>query len=34
MGDAPAEVKALADWIAPNVESDGAAVAIEKFLLN
>ncbi|MFM7364083.1 MAG: Cof-type HAD-IIB family hydrolase [Cuspidothrix sp.] len=34
MGDAPTEVKALADWIAPSVESDGAAVAIEKFLLN
>lgn len=33
MGDAPAGVQAKADWVAPNVEADGAAVAIEKFLL-
>ncbi len=33
MGDAPEIVKAAADWIAPNVEADGAAIAIEKFLL-
>jgi hypothetical protein len=34
MGDAPAEVKALADWVAPSVEANGVAAAIEKFLLN
>ncbi|HLO88511.1 MAG TPA: Cof-type HAD-IIB family hydrolase [Nostocaceae cyanobacterium] len=34
MGDAPAGVKAIADWVAPSVEADGAAVAIEKFLLS
>jgi hypothetical protein len=33
MGDAPAGVKAVANWVAPSVEADGAAVAIEKFLL-
>jgi Cof subfamily protein (haloacid dehalogenase superfamily) len=33
MGDAPAMVKAAANWVAPNVEADGAAVAIETFLL-
>jgi Cof subfamily protein (haloacid dehalogenase superfamily) len=34
MGDAPDIVKAVANWVAPNVEGDGAAVAIEKFLLS
>ncbi|MCW5316304.1 Cof-type HAD-IIB family hydrolase [Nostoc sp. KVJ3] len=33
MGNAPAGVQAIAQWIAPSVEEDGAAVAIEKFLL-
>jgi Cof subfamily protein (haloacid dehalogenase superfamily) len=33
MGDAPEMVKAVANWVAPNVEADGAAVAIERFLL-
>ncbi len=33
MGDAPDEVKALADWVAPSVESDGVALALEKFIL-
>ncbi|AFZ25874.1 HAD-superfamily hydrolase, subfamily IIB [Cylindrospermum stagnale PCC 7417] len=33
MGNAPAAVKAIAQWVAPSVEEDGAAVAIEKFLL-
>ncbi|MBE9028545.1 HAD family phosphatase [filamentous cyanobacterium LEGE 11480] len=33
MGDAPDIVKAAAKWVAPDVEADGAAVAIEKFLL-
>ena len=34
MGDAPAGVKAIADWVAPSVESDGVAAAIEQFLLS
>ena len=33
MGNAPDEVKAVASWVAPSVESDGAAAAIEEFLL-
>lgn len=33
MGDAPEAVKAIAQWVAPGVELDGAAVAIAKFLL-
>ncbi len=33
MGDAPEMVKAVANWVAPNVIADGAAVAIERFLL-
>jgi len=33
MGNAPVAVKAVANWIAPEVEQDGAAVAIEQFLL-
>ncbi|MEH2296720.1 Cof-type HAD-IIB family hydrolase [Nostoc sp.] len=33
MGNAPPEVQAIAQWVAPSVEQDGAAVAIEKFLL-
>lgn len=34
MGDAPTQVQAIADWVAPSVELDGAAIAMEKFLLN
>ncbi|PAX45722.1 Cof-type HAD-IIB family hydrolase [Brunnivagina elsteri] len=34
MGDAPDGVKAIAQWIAPNVEQNGVAAAIEKFLLS
>ncbi|KST63269.1 Cof-type HAD-IIB family hydrolase [Mastigocoleus testarum] len=34
MGNAPEEVKAHAQWIAPGVDEDGAAVAIENFLLS
>ncbi|MEO1558212.1 MAG: HAD-IIB family hydrolase, partial [Cyanobacteria bacterium J06632_19] len=34
MGNAPAQVKAQANWVAPNVEQDGVAAAIEKFILN
>lgn len=33
MGDAPAPVKAAADWVAPGVEQDGVAVALQQFLL-
>lgn len=33
MGNAPADVKAVAQWVAPSVEEDGAAAAIEEFVL-
>lgn len=33
MGNAPEDLKRLADWVAPPVEKDGVAVAIEKFIL-
>ena len=33
MGDAPLPVQQAADWVAPSVEEDGVAVAIEQFLL-
>jgi Cof subfamily protein (haloacid dehalogenase superfamily) len=33
MGNAPPEVQALADWVAPSVELDGVAVALERFIL-
>jgi len=33
MGNAPEAVKAVANWVAPEVEQDGAAAAIEHFLL-
>lgn len=33
MGNAPADVQAVAQWVAPSVEKDGAAAAIEEFLL-
>lgn len=33
MGNAPDEVQQAAHWVAPNVEHDGAAIAIEKFLI-
>jgi len=33
MGDAPAEVRQIADWVAPGVEEDGVAVAIDRFIL-
>lgn len=32
MGDAPPAVKAIADWVAPSVEDNGAAVAMKQFL--
>ncbi|BBD60474.1 hypothetical protein NIES2109_32710 [Nostoc sp. HK-01] len=34
MGNAPKNVQAIAQWIAPSVEKDGAAIAIKKFLLS
>ncbi len=34
MGDAPPEVKAAANWVAPEVEADGVAEAIAKFVLH
>ncbi len=33
MGDAPEELKALADYLAPTAEEDGLAVALEEFVL-
>jgi len=33
VGNAPAEVQAIAQWVAPSVEEDGVAAAIEHFLL-
>ena len=33
MGDAPTAVQAAADWVAPGVEADGVAAALERFLL-
>lgn len=34
MGDAPAAVQGIAQWVAPDVEARGAAVAIDRFLLS
>ena len=34
MGDAPAGVQAIADWVAPSVEADGVVSAIEQFILS
>lgn len=34
MGNAPLDVQSLADWVAPDIEADGVAVAIEKFILD
>ncbi len=33
MGNSPSEVKAGADWVAPDVEEDGVVAAIEEFVL-
>jgi len=33
MGDAPEAVKTVAQWVAPSVEEDGVAVAIDRFIL-
>ena len=34
MGNATPEVKAIADWVTIDVEEDGVAIAIQKFLLS
>jgi Cof subfamily protein (haloacid dehalogenase superfamily) len=34
MGNAPTAVQAIAKWVAPTIEAEGVAVAIEKFLLS
>jgi Cof subfamily protein (haloacid dehalogenase superfamily) len=34
MGNAPADVRSISDWVAPDIEADGVAIAIEKFILN
>lgn len=33
MGNAPEHVQAVADWVAPSLEDDGVAVALERFVL-
>ena len=33
MGQSPKELQDVADYIAPSVENDGLAVAIEEFIL-
>jgi len=33
MGDAPQEVKDAADFVAPSVQEDGLAVAIDEFVI-
>jgi hydroxymethylpyrimidine pyrophosphatase-like HAD family hydrolase len=33
MGNAPESLRQIADWVAPTVEDDGVAAAIEKFIL-
>jgi Cof subfamily protein (haloacid dehalogenase superfamily) len=33
MGNAPPAVQAIADWVAPDVEADGAAIALQKLFL-
>jgi Cof subfamily protein (haloacid dehalogenase superfamily) len=34
MGNAPPEVKAQANWVAPSVDEDGVAAAIDRFVLS
>jgi hydroxymethylpyrimidine pyrophosphatase-like HAD family hydrolase len=34
MGNAPDEVKQLADYVAPSLADDGVAAAIDKFVLS
>ncbi|MDJ1182122.1 Cof-type HAD-IIB family hydrolase [Roseofilum casamattae] len=33
MGNSPPEIQKIADWVAPDVEDDGAIAAIERFIL-
>ena len=33
MGNATESLKAVADWIAPSIEEDGAAVALRRWVL-
>jgi hydroxymethylpyrimidine pyrophosphatase-like HAD family hydrolase len=33
MGNGSPGLKAVADWIAPTIEDDGAAIALEKFVV-
>jgi Cof subfamily protein (haloacid dehalogenase superfamily) len=33
MGNAPSAVQEFADWVAPSIEADGVAAAIEKFII-
>ena len=33
MGQATESVRAVSDWVAPTLEEDGAAVALERFVL-
>jgi hypothetical protein len=34
MGDAPTEIKNIAQWVAPTVEEDGVAIALEQLIVN
>lgn len=34
MGNAPEEVKSIADYVAPSLEDDGVAVTLERFILS
>jgi hydroxymethylpyrimidine pyrophosphatase-like HAD family hydrolase len=34
MGNAPDAVKAQANWVAPSVDEDGVAAAIDRFVLS
>lgn len=34
MGNAPEGVKAIADWVAPSIEADGVAIAIQTWILD
>jgi hydroxymethylpyrimidine pyrophosphatase-like HAD family hydrolase len=33
MGNAPPEVQSIANWVTIDVEEDGVAIALQKFLL-
>ncbi|MFN3333312.1 MAG: HAD family hydrolase, partial [Caldilinea sp.] len=34
MGNAGEHVKAIADWVAPTIDEDGAAVALQRWILD